>query len=130
MVCRGTARPCLTRRLPRPRFYPAGRYTVRRGRGPSRGRDNVGAQPFDNLRFSSDLLKRPPVRAFDVVTKLGHFALVTYAVEPWRVRPHVHPRFDLDRFRAADGAERVWVSMVPFEDQDFHFGFAPWATFC
>jgi hypothetical protein len=90
----------------------------------------MGAQPFDNIRFTSELLTRPPLRAFDVVTKLGHFAIVTYAVEPWRVRPHVHPRFDLDCFRAADGTERVWVSMVPFEDQDFHFGFAPWAKFC
>jgi hypothetical protein len=84
---------------------------------------------LENLRFTADLLTRPPVRRFDVVTKLGHFAIVTYAVEPWRVRPHVHPRFDLDCFRAADGSERVWVSMVPFEDQDFHFQFAPWALF-
>jgi hypothetical protein len=65
----------------------------------------------------------------DVVTTLKHFAIVTYAVDPVRVRPLVHPRFDLEIFPAADGTARAWVSMVPFEDQDFRFAGAPWFKF-
>jgi hypothetical protein len=79
--------------------------------------------------FTPELMTRPRVRPLDVVAGLGHFAIVTYAVDPARVRPHVHPRFDLDCHRAADGSEKVWVSMVPFEDQDFHFAGLPWLTF-
>jgi hypothetical protein len=46
-----------------------------------------------------------------------------------RVRPHVHPAFDLDCFPGPDGEPSVWVSMVPFEDQDFHFTALPWLRF-
>jgi uncharacterized protein YqjF (DUF2071 family) len=80
-------------------------------------------------QFTDDLLQRPATSGIDVVTKLRHFSLITYAVPPERVRPHVHERFALDTYTASDGSERVWVSVVPFEDADFHFARLPWANF-
>ena len=44
--------------------------------------------------------------AIDAITTLRHFALVTYAVPPERVRPLIHPRFDLDLV-TIDGAPRI-----------------------
>ncbi len=87
------------------------------------------ASPYVGIRFSDELLTRPKLGGLDVVATLEHFAIVTYAVPPERLRPHVHPRFDLDCFTDASGQTRTWVSMVPFEDQDFHFQALPWATF-
>ena len=46
-----------------------------------------------------------------------------------RVRPHVHPAFDLDCFTGPSDEPLVWVSMVPFEDQDFQFAMFPWLQF-
>lgn len=63
---------------------------------------------------------RPATGPSDVVARLGHFAIVTWAVDPRLVRPHVHERFALDEYPGPDGRPRVWVSAVPFEDQDFH----------
>jgi hypothetical protein len=65
----------------------------------------------------------------DVEARLGHFALVTYAVDPARLRPLIHPRYELELIADAGGRERALVSMVPFQDQDFHFLAAPWAAF-
>ena len=72
---------------------------------------------------------KPPTGWRDVEATLGHFAIVTYAVPPERVRPHVDERFELDVFVNNQGEQRVWVSAVPFEDQDFHFVGMPWPTF-
>lgn len=72
---------------------------------------------------------KPPTRRRDVTARLGHFALVTYAVDPARLRPLVHPRYDLDVITDAKGRTRALISMVPFQDQDFHFVGAPWARF-
>ena len=81
------------------------------------------------LRFTHDLLQRPSPSGIDAVTTLRHFALINYAVAPQLVRPHVHPRFDLDCFSGPDDSPRVWVSVVPFEDQDFRFFRFPWLRF-
>jgi hypothetical protein len=78
---------------------------------------NVG----ESLRFTKAMLTRPPLARGDVIAHLEHFAIVSYAVSPERVRPHVHPRFEFDCFTAADGTSRVWVSVVPFEDREFRF---------
>jgi Uncharacterized conserved protein (COG2071) len=74
----------------------------------------------EDLKLTSTMLTRPPLARGDVIASLEHFAIVSYAISPDRVRAHVHPRFDLDVFRGTDGTPRVWVSVVPFEDQDFH----------
>ncbi len=54
-------------------------------------------------------------------TLLRHFALVTYAAPPERLRPHIpSDRFDIPTFSIA-GGERALLSAVPFLDVDFHF---------
>lgn len=84
---------------------------------------------FEGLTFTDELLTRPTPAGRDVVATLEHFAIVTYAVAPERVRPHVHPSLELDCFPGPNGKPLVWVSMVPFEDQDFRFSAVPWARF-
>jgi hypothetical protein len=81
------------------------------------------------FRFTDALLSRPPVSRCDAIATLRHFAIISYAVDPEKVRPHVHPRFDLDSFIESANGPRVLVSMVPFEDQDFHFAGARWVPF-
>jgi hypothetical protein len=78
-------------------------------------------QQFTGLTFSDELLTRPPLSRRDVQATLEHFSIISYAVPAERVRPHVHPAFNLDCLAGPDGQPLVWVSMVPFEDQDFHF---------
>jgi len=73
------------------------------------------------IRFTRALLTRPAVSRQDVVTSLAHFAIVTYAVNPECLRPHIHERFAIETFPSADGEQKGWVSAVPFEDQDFCF---------
>lgn len=89
----------------------------------------MGDNAFAGLAFTDALLTRPPLRGRDVEATLDHFAIVSYAVPPDRVRPHVHPAFDLDCFAGPSGEPLVWVSMVPFEDQDFRFAAARWLRF-
>ena len=45
------------------------------------------------------------------------------------MRQYVHPRFELELFPGEDGTEKAWISMVPFEDQDFRFAAMPWPQF-
>lgn len=80
-------------------------------------------------RYTAALLARPRLSGIDVVSNLEHFAIVTYAVPPERLRPLVHERFALDGIVGADGAPRALVSMVPFLDRDFHFARLPWPRF-
>lgn len=89
----------------------------------------MGKTESPEIRFTESMLARPPLSPGDVVTTLKHFAIVTYAVDPERIRPHVHPRFDLENFTGEDGLAKAWVSMVPFEDQGFRFAGVPWFTF-
>jgi hypothetical protein len=81
------------------------------------------------LRYDAALLTRPPLTGIDVISGLEHFAIVTYAIPPARLRPLVHQRFDLDCIRGADGEPRALVSMVPFLDRDFRFARLPWLRF-
>jgi hypothetical protein len=66
------------------------------------------------------------VGALDVRTRLRHFAIVTYAVDPAALRPHVHSRFDLDTVLDRDGRRCALISVVPFQDVDFAFLKCPW----
>src|SRR5437867_8168250 len=88
-----------------------------------------GTMPSSGVRFTDGLLTRPRLSRRNVVTTLKHFAIVTYAVEPGRVRSHVHPRFDLETFSGEDGSVNALVSMVPFEARDFRFLAAPRVKF-
>jgi hypothetical protein len=76
-------------------------------------------------------LTPPEVSRRDALATLAHFAIISYAVDPARVRPHVHPRFEIDCFvdSPAGPRTRTLVSIVPFEDQDFRFAAAPWLKF-
>ena len=78
------------------------------------------------LRFTDKLLARREPGPRDALATLAHFAIISYAIDPERVRPHVHPRFELDTFVNSPAGPRALVSMVPFEDQDFHFVGLPW----
>ncbi len=73
-----------------------------------------------------DLPAKQPPKGIDVETGLLNFAIVTFMVEPSVLRPHVHPRFELDTVVLPDGREKALVSVVPFVDSDFHFVRFPW----
>ncbi len=85
--------------------------------------------PDGPLRYTAAMLRRPRLGGLDVVSLLEHFAIITYAIPPERLRPHVHPRFDLELIHAEDGSPRALVSVVPFEDRDFRFVRCPWPRF-
>lgn len=89
----------------------------------------MSGDPSTRLAFTEELLTRPRVSGLDVEATLEHFAIVSYAVPPERVRPHVHSAFELDCFAGPQGEPLVWVSMVPFEDQNFRFVAARWLKF-
>ena len=57
---------------------------------------------------------------FDIRSDLLHFALITYALPAERLRPHIHPRFDIPTF-PIDGKPLALMSAVPFVDSDFSF---------
>ncbi|HEY0602343.1 MAG TPA: DUF2071 domain-containing protein [Herpetosiphonaceae bacterium] len=81
--------------------------------------------PRQRLRFNADLLTQPRHRPWDVVTTLRHFAIVTYTLDPERLVPHLHPRFEPDCIQLPDGQQRALLSVVPFHDEAFHFVGAP-----
>lgn len=83
------------------------------------------SRPHNELQFTEGMLLRPKVRGIDVVSGLVHFAIVTYAIPPERLRPHVHERFDLDCIEV-DGEQLALVSVVPFLDRDFRFAWMPY----
>lgn len=85
--------------------------------------------PQAELTFTPALLRRDPPSGIDAVSGLEHFAIVTYAIPPERLRPHVHERFDLDCIVGSDGAPHALVSMVPFMDDGFHFHRMPYPRF-
>lgn len=76
------------------------------------------------LRFTPDLLHPPRPQGLDVVTTLRHFAIITYAVPPERLRGLVDARFDLEQIEL-DGKTFALLSVVPFEDQDFRSAVFP-----
>lgn len=84
---------------------------------------------MEPLRYTAEMLTRPPLSGIDVVSGLEHFAIITYAVPPGRLRPHVDDRFELDCIAGSDGEPNALVSMVPFLDSDFHFARVPWPKF-
>lgn len=63
---------------------------------------------------------RPPRRPWHACTALDDFAIVTYAVDPARLRTVLPAGFDPDLIDVG-GRERGFVSAVPFRDRDFCF---------
>jgi uncharacterized protein YqjF (DUF2071 family) len=66
-------------------------------------------------------LERRPTGGLDVVTTLADFAIVTFAVDPDRLRRLLPPGFEPDVFTLESGSRVAFVSAVPFRDLDFRF---------
>jgi hypothetical protein len=81
---------------------------------------------LDELRFTPELLAKPPRTWLTAETTLKHFVTVTYAVDPAVLRRHLHPRFEPDCIAMGGGAIRALISVVTFVDRDFRFSKVPW----
>ena len=88
--------------------------------------NNPYMMSIEDLRFTTRLLTKPPLRGLAVETTLQHFVIVTYWVDPSNLRKHLHPRFE-PVCLAVDGRSRkALVSVVTFLDRDFRFAMCPW----
>jgi hypothetical protein len=76
------------------------------------------------LRFADLARPRPQPKGIDVVSTLRHFAIVTYAVPPERLRPLVDARFELLTV-PVNGQPRGLISIVPFAELDFRLAAYP-----
>lgn len=74
-------------------------------------------------------LTRPVARGIDVTTTLADFALITWAIDPAALAPHLAPGFAPDVRTLDDGRQVALISAVPFRDLDFRFAFMPWPRF-
>jgi len=81
---------------------------------------------LDALRFDTALAPRPPATGLAVETALEHFSIVTYMVDPGRLRRLVHPRFAIDEIEDASGRRMGLVSAVTFRDRDFRLAALGW----
>jgi uncharacterized protein YqjF (DUF2071 family) len=68
--------------------------------------------------YTSASLTRPSPGWLAVTTTLRHFAIVTYAIPPERLAPHLPSRF-VPELVHIDGKTRALVSAVPFLDTEF-----------
>jgi hypothetical protein len=80
------------------------------------------------LRLSDFLHDRPQPSGIDVLCKLQHFAIITYAFDPERFTGVMPPRFRLDTVEL-DGVEKAIISVVPFIDVDFTSAVYPFPKF-
>lgn len=80
------------------------------------------------LRISDHLYDRPAPAGVDVLCKLQHFAIITYAFDPARFAGVMPSRFRLDTV-LIDGVEKALVSVVPFIDVDFTSALYPFWKF-
>lgn len=66
-------------------------------------------------------LQQRPLGAWDVVSTLGNFALINYALPRERLAKYIPTeRFEIPEFEI-DGRPQALMSAVPFLDIDFHF---------
>ena len=80
------------------------------------------------LSFSDVLHPRPTPTGIDVLCKLKHFAIITYAVDPERFSGLIPARFKLDTVVIND-TEKALISVVPFIDVDFTSAVFPFPNF-
>ncbi|MCW8108984.1 DUF2071 domain-containing protein [Alteromonas ponticola] len=73
---------------------------------------------MDSLKLKDFIHPRPVPKGIDVLCKLQHFAIITYAVEPSRFDGLFPDRFKLDTLIIC-GEEKALISVVPFIDVDF-----------
>jgi Uncharacterized conserved protein (COG2071) len=69
---------------------------------------------------------RAPLRGLDAATILQQFALVTFDVDPERLRAQLPAGLEPEVRTLDDGRIRGFVSAVSFRDIDFRFAVAPW----
>lgn len=72
--------------------------------------------------------RRPEPSGIDVISKLQHFAIITYAVPPSRLAGLIPDRFVLDTIEL-DGSDKALISVVPFMDVDFTSAVYPFPKF-
>jgi uncharacterized protein YqjF (DUF2071 family) len=82
----------------------------------------------EDLRFTPSLLRRPIPHGLAVETTLHHMVSVTYAVDPEKLRRHLHRRFEPDCISLDGRGPTALVSVVTFLDRDFRFVACPWPT--
>ena len=80
------------------------------------------------LRFSDWVRPRPAMKWSDIYTKLDHFAIVTYLVDPVRIRELLPERL-IPEVIYMQGQERALLSIVSFIDRDFYIQFCPYLKF-
>lgn len=80
------------------------------------------------LKFSDFLHDRPAPSGIDVLCKLKHFAIITYAFDPSRFSGVMPDRFRLDTV-TIDGSEKALISVVTFIDVDFTSAVFPFPKF-
>lgn len=83
---------------------------------------------LSSLKFKDFLQSRPTPKGIDVVCKLQHFAIITYAVAPSRFDGLFPDRFKLDTVEI-NGSEKALISVVPFIDVDFTSAVYPFPKF-
>jgi len=81
---------------------------------------------IEDLRFTSRLLTKPPLRGLAAETTLQHFAIVTYWTDPNILQKHLHPRFEPVCLSVDGRSRNALVSVVTFLDRDFRFAACPW----
>jgi uncharacterized protein YqjF (DUF2071 family) len=80
----------------------------------------------ENLRFTPQILAKPPLRGLSAETTLQHFVIITYWVDPSILRKHLHSRFEPVCLAAGGKSRNALVSTVTFLDHDFRFSVCPW----
>ncbi|MGO2129493.1 MAG: DUF2071 domain-containing protein [Pseudoalteromonas prydzensis] len=83
---------------------------------------------MNSLKLNDFLNSRQAPKGIDVVCKLQHFAIITYAVEPARFAGLFPERFKLDILEI-NGEEKALISVVPFIDVDFTSAVYPFPKF-
>lgn len=83
---------------------------------------------MDSLKLNDFLHSRPVPKGIDVLCKLQHFAIITYAVDPSRFNGLFPERFKLDTVEI-NGEEKALISVVPFIDVDFTSAVYPFPKF-
>jgi hypothetical protein len=73
---------------------------------------------MERTTFTSAMIERRRPRGIDVTMTLRDFAIVTYAIPPQRLLPHLAPRFAPELIDIT-GGKRALVSVVPFRDTAF-----------
>lgn len=83
---------------------------------------------MDPLKIKDFLHSKPAPKGIDVLCKLQHFAIITYAVEPSRFDGLFPERFKLDTVEI-NGVKKALISVVPFIDVDFTSAVYPFPKF-